>query len=57
MNEGRVCKCPVCGRAYRTYMFMAGDQSACPACRREADEAESRPDTSEQINRRFKRFR
>jgi hypothetical protein len=45
-------KCPICRRPYKVYSHYAGDQSACPACRREADEAVRRADTLEQIKRR-----
>lgn len=38
----RTIKCPICGRPYKFYSFMAGDQSACPACRRQANEQETR---------------
>lgn len=31
-------KCPVCGRPYKVYSHYAGDQTACPECRREAEE-------------------
>lgn len=31
--------CPICGRAYFVYPMMAKDQSACPSCVREAEEA------------------
>jgi endogenous inhibitor of DNA gyrase (YacG/DUF329 family) len=45
-------KCPVCGRPYKFYAFMAGDQSACPACVKAAESAVKAPDTPEQIRRR-----
>lgn len=38
MNDGIVQKCPFCGKLYRTYSMMVGDQSCCPECRRQADE-------------------
>ena len=35
MSEQTV-KCPICGSPYKVYMYYAGDQSACPRCRVEA---------------------
>jgi hypothetical protein len=35
MSEQTI-KCPICGEPYVFYMYMAGDQSACPDCRRKA---------------------
>lgn len=35
MSE-QTLKCPVCGKPYVFYSMMAGDQSACPSCRRKA---------------------
>jgi len=32
----KTVKCPICGRPYVFYPYYAGDQSACPKCRREA---------------------
>lgn len=29
-------KCPICAKPYVVYSHFAGDQSACPSCRREA---------------------
>lgn len=29
MAEDKAVKCPICGKPYKVYMFMAGDQSAC----------------------------
>ena len=37
MAEDQTVKCPICGRPYKVMMFYAGDQSACPSCRAEAD--------------------
>ena len=51
------CKCPICGRAYKWFSMTVADQSACPACVREAEDAVQRPDTFEQIQRRNRRFR
>lgn len=36
--EPSVTKCGFCGRLYKFYPFYAGDQSACPACVREANQ-------------------
>ena len=36
MTEEQTVKCPVCGKPYVTYMYYAGDQSACPDCRAKA---------------------
>jgi NMD protein affecting ribosome stability and mRNA decay len=54
---GGTIKCPICGRPYKWYAHYAGDQSACPACRREAEEAVTRPDTVEQRRRRYEHWR
>ena len=37
MADSQVVKCNICGKPYRFFAFYAGDQSACPACRAEAD--------------------
>ncbi len=29
-------KCPICGKPYKVYSHTSADQSACPACQREA---------------------
>ena len=42
MSETRTEKCPICGEPYTTYMFMAGDQSACPQCRAKAKKKEGK---------------
>lgn len=55
MMEG-VRKCPVCGRAYKWFAMTVGDQSACRACVREAEDAVTRPDTTEQVRRRRSRW-
>lgn len=34
---GRTVKCPICGEPYKVYPYFAGDQSACPPCRRKAE--------------------
>ena len=39
MSEQTI-KCPICNRPYVFYAYMAGDQSACPACRDEARKPE-----------------
>lgn len=52
----KTIKCPICGRPYKFYPFSAADQSACPACVREAEEAIFRPDTEEERRRRRKYF-
>lgn len=57
MSLGGTIKCPICGRAYKWYAHYAGDQSACPACVREAEDAVSRPDTREQLARRRRKWR
>lgn len=36
MSEQTV-KCEICGDPYKFYPFYAGDQSACPKCRRKAE--------------------
>jgi endogenous inhibitor of DNA gyrase (YacG/DUF329 family) len=38
----RTIKCPICGRPYKTYPSYAGDQSACPRCRKEAERQEGK---------------
>jgi len=37
MTETQVIKCPICGCAYRVYMFTTADQSSCKRCQKEAD--------------------
>lgn len=37
-SGGWVVRCQFCGKLYKFYAFYAGDQSACPSCRREAEE-------------------
>jgi len=34
VREPRIVKCPICEEPYKFYPFKAGDQSACPDCRR-----------------------
>lgn len=34
----RTVKCPICGEPYKTMPFYSGDQSACPKCRKKAEE-------------------
>ncbi|MFA5048940.1 MAG: hypothetical protein WC516_08005 [Patescibacteria group bacterium] len=34
--EGKTVKCPICGNPYIIMPYYAGDQSACPKCRKEA---------------------
>ena len=48
----QTCKCHICGRPYKVYPMMVGDQSACPACVAEAERGVSAPDTAAQRNRR-----
>ena len=38
MND-KIVRCPTCDSAYKVYGMYAGDQSACPVCRRAAEEA------------------
>jgi hypothetical protein len=40
MTEKTV-KCPICEQPYVVYPYYAGDQSACPACRKKAREDRS----------------
>ena len=56
MNTEQTVKCKICGKPYKFYMFYAGDQSACPACRREAEDAINRPSSPEETDRRKKYF-
>jgi len=37
LDDGKVIKCPICGKPYRIYSYYAHDQSVCPKCRIEAD--------------------
>lgn len=30
-------QCPICKQPYKVYSHYAGDQTACPSCRRKAD--------------------
>lgn len=57
MSLGGTIKCPICGRPYKWFGHYAGDQSACPMCRYEAEQALKRPDTPEQRRRRERFFR
>jgi endogenous inhibitor of DNA gyrase (YacG/DUF329 family) len=36
MSGEQTVKCPICGKPYNVFMYYAGNQSACPSCRREA---------------------
>lgn len=47
--------CRVCGKPYKIYSMMVGDQSACPDCRRAAERAVRR-DSNEQEHRRRREF-
>jgi len=38
MND-KIVACPLCDKAYKVFTMYAGDQSTCPQCRREAEEA------------------
>lgn len=38
-----IAKCPICLEPYEWYSHFAGDQSACPQCRRKAAEKMGRP--------------
>ena len=38
-------KCNICGRAYKFYAYLVGDQSACPKCREEAKKSENISDS------------
>ena len=44
----RTRKCPICGRPYKVFSMYAGDQSACPSCRAEAERQISKPNSHEQ---------
>lgn len=37
MSEQTI-KCPICGDPYNTYSHYAGNQSACPSCKSQAEE-------------------
>lgn len=41
MSE-RTVKCPICGEPYKVYDYYVGDQSACPQCRRKAEDKEEK---------------
>lgn len=49
-------KCPICGRPYKVYSMMAGDQSACADCRSEAERRERKP-TDDELRRYAERRR
>ena len=34
--DGKVMRCPFCGKLYEVADFFVGDQSCCPGCRAEA---------------------
>jgi predicted Zn-ribbon and HTH transcriptional regulator len=50
----KTVNCPVCGHTYKFYPYKVGDQSICPGCASEAENATKRPDTEDEINRRKK---
>lgn len=50
-------KCGICGKPYKFYAFSGADQSACPACVREAEKAVVRDDTPEEKLRRERYWR
>lgn len=56
MELNPIVKCPICGKPYRAYSMMVGDQSVCGTCRREADNAINAPDTDDTKNRRNRYF-
>jgi len=56
MIRPKTIQCRVCGRAYKFYSMTVADQSACPACVREAEDAATRPSSPEQIRRRRDRW-
>ena len=33
----KTVKCPICGEPYKVWAYYAGDQSACPKCRAQAE--------------------
>jgi len=37
-SGGRTLRCPICGKPYKFRAHTVADQSACPACVREAEE-------------------
>lgn len=37
MIDGKTVKCPLCGKPYKFFSFLARDQSACPKCVKEAE--------------------
>lgn len=49
-------KCPICGKPYKVYAMYCGDQSACPACRAEAERAVNSPSTPIEDMRRERHF-
>ncbi len=44
--DGKLIPCRFCGKFYRVYMYLVGDQSMCPTCLRRAKaEADSHSKT------------
>lgn len=52
----KTVKCSICGKPYKFMAFYAGDQSACPACVREAEKAVARPSNDREEKRRREFF-
>lgn len=48
----QTCKCHICGRPYKVFSMMAGDQSACPKCVAYAEKRISSPDMPTEERRR-----
>lgn len=51
MQQEATVKCPICGKPYKVYAMMVGDQSACPACVAEAETATRRQQTRQEYVR------
>lgn len=48
-------KCPICGKPYKFYPFLAKDQSACPSCISNAESMKDRYQVKDlQIDRLWK---
>lgn len=55
MSLNGTAKCGICGKPYKFYSMMVGDQSACPACVQAGEDACRRPSNSgeERARREF----
>ena len=51
----RTVRCGICGDPYKVYLYYAGDQSACPACVKKAED-KMRKDREADISKAVERL-